>query len=324
MKNNNRTKCAVLLAAGLGERFKPLSLTIPKPAMPFLGKPMICWIIEQLLSYGVEKIFINLHHLPEIIKNCVAPYSKRVEICFSFEKNILGTYGLFSKIKNELPEKFFVINSDIFMNLPFNQMDEMFDNCQKNLNTILLLRKKRKNENYTSFSINDNLVTNMGEGDFHFCGMYVAGKNFLKFANEEKKMELSDILREEIKNNCVGGFASKNWWLDLGTPQKYIESTGAILKKMVKGEFAVPKNHQLILKEGFPVLAHKDSQIARRFKINGFIVLGKSASVENGASAKNVVLFEKSRLCGSQRVENGIVYQNGVLLAKMDKRNNNG
>lgn len=323
MTDKNKTKCAVILAAGLGERFRPLTLTLPKPAIPFLNKPMICWILDQLIDYGVEKIFINLHHLPHLVKNCIRPYFRKVEIFFSFEKNILGTYGIFYKIKKELPEKFFVINTDVFMDFPLKRADELFSES-KNITSLLLLRKKRKGEQYTPFSIKENIVTKIGEGDFHFCGMYIATKKFLRFAREEKKMELSEILKEEIKQNSVGQFISESQWLDLGTPQKYLESTKVGLKKMVKEKSIIPQNSMIIIKEGFPILAHKESYIASKLGISGFIVLGKNSRLEEGTSAQNIVLLENSILRCNAKIKDAIVFGKNILYATMDKKINYG
>jgi NDP-sugar pyrophosphorylase family protein len=86
-----RIKDAVVLAAGLGERLRPLTLEFPKPAIPFLNKPVICHIFDDLLAYGVTRVFVNLHHLPEKIRESLEPYQRSVEIIYSYEKEILGT-----------------------------------------------------------------------------------------------------------------------------------------------------------------------------------------------------------------------------------------
>jgi len=319
----NRTNCAVILAAGFGERFLPITKTIPKPALPFLNKPMICWTVEQLINYGVTKVFVNLHHLPDLIIEALLPYKKKIEINFSFEKNILGTYGLFSKISNSLPEKFFVVNSDVFLEIPFCQLDKSFSE-KENLSALLLLRKKRKGENYTSFLLESHFVKKMGEGYFHFCGVYIARKNFLRFAQEEKKMELSEILKEELKKNLIGGVVFRKEWLDLGTPKMYLNSTKICLKKMTEKKMAVPEENKLIVRDGFSILAHKDSYISKTIKLEGFAVLGKKSRLAAAKSAKNVVLLEKAVLNLPQKIRNAIVFENGILFSKMDKNKNCG
>ena len=59
---------AVILAAGLGLRMRPLTERIPKPALPFLNRPILHWTLEALAAAGVRRVFVNLHHLPQAVK----------------------------------------------------------------------------------------------------------------------------------------------------------------------------------------------------------------------------------------------------------------
>ena len=87
-------KQAIILCAGLGTRLRPLTDTTPKPMLPLLGKPMLEWNIEQFKRHGVSEFFINLHYLPEVIKNYFNDGSKwGVKIHYHLEPEIRGTAG---------------------------------------------------------------------------------------------------------------------------------------------------------------------------------------------------------------------------------------
>lgn len=320
MKNrDSSTKCAVVLAAGYGERFKPLTEFIAKPAIPFLNKPMICWIFDQLISYGIEKVFVNLHHLPNTVKRVLKSYQKKIDIFFSFEEKILGTYGLFSKFKDRLSEKFFVINSDIFLNLPFKEMDENFN---QDHHALLLLKKRKKNEIYTPFSIKENEVTQIGEGDFHFCGFYIARKDFVENAQKERKLELLKILKEKAKRKLIGAFVYNKEWLDLGTPSQYLKSTKICLKKIVQRKMELSKNERLFFRNGFPLLIEQNAQISPETKIKGFVVMGKESKLFGENFVKDVVLLPNSSFHLKKNLEKAIVFKNKFLYLKMDKNRN--
>lgn len=319
MKNrNSSTKCAVVLAAGYGERFRPLTQFIAKPAIPFLNKPMICWIFDQIISYGIEKVFVNLHHLPDTVKEVLKKYQKKVDIFFSFEEKILGTYGLFLKFKDRLPEKFFVINSDIFLNLPFREMDKNFN---QDHHALLLLKKKKKNDTYTPFSIKENKVTQIGEGDFHFCGFYIARKDFVENVKKDTRIELIKILKDKTKKNLIGAFVFNKEWLDLGTPNQYLRSTKICLNNIVQEKMVHSKNEKFFVKNGFPVLAAKNSQISLETKIKGFVVMGKNSKLFGQNCVKDVVLLEKVT-CQIKNLEKAIVSNKTTLYLKMDKNKN--
>lgn len=93
---------AIILAAGKGERLKEITQSIPKPMVEFRGKPILQHNIELCKKYGVEEIFINLHHLPEKITNYFGDGEKfGVNINYSHETELLGTAGAVKKIAKE-------------------------------------------------------------------------------------------------------------------------------------------------------------------------------------------------------------------------------
>src|SRR3989344_9541785 len=103
-------KQAIILCAGLGTRLRPMTDTMPKPMLPLLGKPMLEWNIEQFKRHGVSEFFINLHYLPEVIKNYFNDGSKwGVKIHYNLESEIMGTAGGVKNFESQLRDVFFVI-----------------------------------------------------------------------------------------------------------------------------------------------------------------------------------------------------------------------
>ena len=109
---------AVVLAAGFCERLRPITLDVPKPAVHFLNRPLVCHLLDSLAEYGVKRVFVNTHHLPEKIVEAASPFRDRMEVVFSHEPEILGTAGLFFDLKERLRGPFFVLNGDIFLKPP--------------------------------------------------------------------------------------------------------------------------------------------------------------------------------------------------------------
>src|SRR5262249_6177702 len=104
---------AMVLAAGLGTRLRPLTDTVPKPMVRVAGKPMIDTVIDRLAAIGVREIVVNTHHLAEVIENHVGA-RKDVHISFSREDPVLETGG---GIKKALPllgsQPFYAVNGKI-------------------------------------------------------------------------------------------------------------------------------------------------------------------------------------------------------------------
>ncbi|CUS76667.1 Nucleotidyl transferase [Candidatus Kryptonium thompsonii] len=90
---------AILLAAGKGERLRDITKSIPKPMLKIKGKPILEHNIEWLKSHGITKIYINLHHLPDVITDYFEDGEKfGVSIKYSYEPQLLGTAGAVRKI----------------------------------------------------------------------------------------------------------------------------------------------------------------------------------------------------------------------------------
>ena len=110
---------ALILSAGKGERFKPLTNFIAKPAIPFHNKPVIVHILENLKKQGIKNIAINLHHLPDTIRNAVK-LVKDINIIFSYEIKLLGSAGAIKSFEEFFKEEknFLVINGDTIQQIP--------------------------------------------------------------------------------------------------------------------------------------------------------------------------------------------------------------
>ncbi len=106
---------AMILAAGLGTRLRPLTDNIPKCLIPLGGRPLIDWTLQWLHRYGVTECMINLHYLHEKVCSFVGDGSQYgLHVRFSFEPELLGTAGAIKKVESFFDRPFFVIYSDNF------------------------------------------------------------------------------------------------------------------------------------------------------------------------------------------------------------------
>lgn len=114
---------AVILAAGLGERLKPLTDEIPKVMVPIAGKPLLQWQIEYLKTYAISDIYINLHDKPEKIQDFAGDGRRfNVHITYSYEPVLRGTAGGLTAFKKHLTSDFLLLYGDIFTQLNIYQV----------------------------------------------------------------------------------------------------------------------------------------------------------------------------------------------------------
>ena len=108
-----KIKHAMILAAGLGTRMRPLTLKTPKPLIKIGNKNLLERSINLLESHGVEQIVINVHHLSDQIENFVSNFKSKVQISISNEKKLLDTGGGVKEgTKKFWSQSFFCLNPD--------------------------------------------------------------------------------------------------------------------------------------------------------------------------------------------------------------------
>ncbi len=109
---------AILLAAGLGTRLRPLTLHRPKPALPVGGLPLLAYNLYLLHEAGIRDIVVNLHHCPDVLVHMLSPLKKLVNLQFSHEQSILGTGGGIAQALKKLPQNpTWVLNGDVLFPL---------------------------------------------------------------------------------------------------------------------------------------------------------------------------------------------------------------
>lgn len=116
---------AMILAAGKGERMRPLTDRIPKPMVLLAGKPLLQYQVELLRNYGIKDLCINLHHHGEQIERYFGgggPFG--VHIRYSYESELMGTAGAVKKVEDWFKGSFLVLYADNLLSCPLDQIIE--------------------------------------------------------------------------------------------------------------------------------------------------------------------------------------------------------
>jgi NDP-sugar pyrophosphorylase family protein len=291
-----RIREAVILAAGLGTRMRPITEEMPKAAIPFLNRPILHWLLQSLEGAGVERTIINLHHLPQAVTTVAESYGGGMELRFSFEPEILGTAGLFHPIRGLIQgEAFLVCNGDIYHAIPYDVLEEKLLGPGGPL-AVLALRAG--NPDYTGVSLgNRGEITAFGQGETMFAGVYAARSELLRYLPPPGFRELvPDLLRPLLPSGSVRGFVWPGTWFDLGCPKAFLEASMRALEAMAAGTFDVPAESRLETRDGWPLLRHERAWVSRDATLTGPVVAGDSSRVESRAHLGRAVLLSRANL----------------------------
>ena len=209
----------MLLAAGYGNRLRPLTDHTPKPLVSVGGKPLIVHHLEKLAKAGFRDVVINLGHLGAKIPEALRDGSSwGLSIAYSDEgPEPLETGGGLTKALPLLgDEPFAVVNGDVWCDLDFSTIPQTLP--QGDLATLYLVPKPdwRKRGD---FSISQSRVVETDSPEFLYAGIAIYHPNILEGAKVEK-FSIVPRLKDAISRNLVGGILFDGEWDDVGTPER--------------------------------------------------------------------------------------------------------
>lgn len=211
---------AMILAAGRGERMRPLTDTCPKPLLPAGGKPLIVWHIERLAAAGFTDLVINHAHLGDQIEAALGDGSAfGVRIAYSPEPpGALETAG---GIRHALPflgdTPFLVINGDIFCDIPLAPLREQPDFVD--LAHLVLIPNPEHNPQ-GDFALDDGRLRNDPDHRFTFSGVGVYHPMFFSQLSDGQPAKLAPLLRTGADADAISGEVHTGRWIDVGTPAR--------------------------------------------------------------------------------------------------------
>jgi len=237
MASHPRT--AMVLAAGLGTRMRPLTDTMPKPLVPVAGKPLLDHVLDRLASTGVDRVVVNVHYLADqIIAHTASRTKPRVTI--SDERGLLlGTGGGVVKALPELgAAPFFHINSDTIwidgVTPNLTRLAEAFDAAT--MDALLLLAPTSGSVGYDGrgdFTMaTDGRLRRRGEREvapFVYAGAAILAPALFADA-PAGEFSLTDLFDRAAEAGRLHGLRLEGLWMHVGTPEAVGEAEAAIRK----------------------------------------------------------------------------------------------
>ena len=227
---------AMVLAAGLGKRMRPLTAAQPKPMVRVAGKPLIDHALDRLAEAGIAKAVVNVHYLPDAVEAHVRSRAVPAVTISDERELLLETGGGLVKAQDLLPDPFFCVNSDnIWLDGPrnaFHELSAIWDAVR--MDALLLLVPHTGARNFA------------GKGDFHmdgkgritrrrsgriapfiFTGVQLASKRLLEGA-PEGPFSTNLLWDRAIERGRLCGVAFSGQWFEVGSPAAIAPTEAAL------------------------------------------------------------------------------------------------
>ncbi len=214
---------AMILAAGLGQRMRPLTDTIPKPLIPAGGKPLLQYHLEALAKAGVTDVIINLAYLGEKIR-AFAGTGEQVglNIRYAQEPEPLETAGALLNAIDLLGEQpFMLINGDVWTDYPLQQLVQRSVKEDEDAHLILVPNPDFHPTGDFSPNTAGKLENNPSLEKFTFAGIsLIHPRLIIRYPNKRLKFPLGEVLRYGIEQGRISAEIYRGNWSDVGTPER--------------------------------------------------------------------------------------------------------
>ncbi len=305
---------AMILAAGLGTRLRPLTNLVSKPMVQLAGRPCLEHTIRLLRRYGITDIIINLHYMPKPIRQHFAggePFG--VNITYSYEEELLGTAGGVKNVESYFGEdSFLVVSGDALTDINLDLFHE-YHRSHGGIATLAL--KKVPDPTYYGVVTRDSegYITQFQEkptlkeaiSTLANTGIYLFENEIFSYIPEDQFFDFGINVFPELlgKGEKIAGYAMRNYWCDIGTLEVYREAHYDMLTGLVEvdipgkrfesniwiGERPVIHPETVIVG---PVVIGDDCFIGKGAQIYGPVTLGKKTTINEDVIIKRGIFWE--------------------------------
>lgn len=309
---------AVILAGGYGTRLWPLTLTRPKPMLLLGDKPAIHHIIEYLSSHGFDEIIITTNYL----KNKIIEYFKSypeldAKLIYSDEYFPLGTAGSVKNVANYLDDTFALIQGDNITDIDLMKMLE-FHKKKRGIATIALKEVEKPYLFGIAETNSDGQIILFKEKpnvDECFSntintGIYILEPKILDYIPSKKEYDFAKNLFPQLlsDNKKLYGFKAEGFWIDIGTPEGYIEASNWLLSGLEMKNVLDAEFNDVIIKG--PVIIGKDTVIDDDVTIYGPTVIGERCHIKNDAIIYPYSVIESDvEVSKNANIKGSIIYK---------------
>ena len=316
---------AVILVGGEGTRLRPLTSTVPKPVIPLVDRPFMAYMLEWLRGHGVDDVVMSLGFLAGGVRDVLGDGSRYgVRLRYVEEPRPLGTGGAVKYAESLLDERFLMLNGDVLTDLDLTAQLALHE--AKGARGTLALVPVEDPSNYGLVRLEpDGAVREFVEKpspeqidtNLISAGAYVLEREVLAPVPPDRPVSIEREVFPRLVGDGLYGYAGSGYWLDIGTPARYLQATFDILEGRVETGPVQRLGPGARVADGarvgdLAVLGH-DVRVGPRGEVDRAVVLGGSTLAEDCRVTDSVV-GPGCEIGARTRIEGGAVLGEGVTV----------
>ena len=306
---------AIVLVGGEGTRLRPLTESVPKPALTLVDRPFLAYVIEWLAGHGVEEVVLACGFLPDVLREALGDGELAgVRIRYVVEPDPLGTAGAIrfaaDRLGDTLEDRFLALNGDVLTDLDLTALLRAHE--ERDARATIALHAVPDSAAYGLVDTDEagevlEFLEKTGEqapGEVN-AGMYVLERSVLDLIPPGESTSIEREVFPRLVGNGLRALRLDSYWMDIGTPERYLQASWDILERRV----------QTRVEPTAPgVLVAADAEVAAGAGVGPRVVLGPGCRVAAGAEVRESVLLDGC-VVGEEARVSGSVLAPGVEVA---------
>jgi mannose-1-phosphate guanylyltransferase len=315
---------AVILVGGEGTRLRPLTSRLPKPIVTLVDRPFIVYMLEWLRGHGVDDVVMSCGFLATQVREVLGDGSQLgIRLRFVEEPEPRGTAGALKFAQELLDERFLVLNGDVLTDIDLGEQIAQHERTGARATLALV-----PVEDPTAYGLvrldgdgavrefvekprPDEVDTNMIS-----AGAYVLEREILELVPPDRNVSIEREVWPVLVGTGLYGFATDAYWLDIGTPERYLQGTFDIIEgnvatavgeRLGAGYLGVADDVQVAGRIVPPAVVDRGCSIGAGSHVGSLVVLGEGVVVGEGTTVERSVVLAGSEIGPGCVVHDSIV-----------------
>ena len=304
---------AVILVGGQGTRLRPLTSTIPKPVVQLVDRPFIAYMLEWLRGHGVEDVIMSCGFLADGVRSVLGDGSQMgIRLRFVEEPDPRGTAGALKLAEPMLDERFLMLNGDVLTDIDLTAQIAQHEAsgaratlalvpvADPSAYGVVILREDHSVSDFVEKPSTDSIESNLIS-----AGAYVLEREILDLVPPERNVSIEREVWPLLVDHGLYGFPSERYWLDIGTPARYLQGTFDILSgNVASGVVERLGDDWLVIDEGAqaygrvipPAVLERGVRVAEGAHVGSLVVLAQDVSVGPGSTVERAVVLAGTQI----------------------------
>jgi len=298
---------------GQGTRLRPLTSTVPKPVVTLVDRPFISFMLEWLREHSVDDVIMSCGFLADSVRGVLGDGSELgIRLRFVEEPEPRGTAGALKLAEPMLDERFLMLNGDVLTDIDLTAQIAQHERTGATATLslvavpdptaygLVLLEQDNSVRDFIEKPSSDRVETNLIS-----AGAYVLEREILDLIPPDRNVSIEREVWPQLIRKGLYGFPSESYWLDIGTPARYLQGTFDIIegnvatavRERLGSDWLTIEDPQLVRGRVIPpALLERGVEVAEGAHVGSLVVMGDGASVGAGTTVERSVILAGAQI----------------------------